>query len=277
MPTEIELKLSVDPKAASAPLRHPAVTALRAGRMRTARVAASYYDTSDSLLADADVALRVRRIGKRWVQTIKGPAEAAAGGGLFARAEFEWPLTRPMLDYARLSATPWNKLIAKAKKRGGLERRFTTDFERRTVPLGFPDGTRAELCVDLGEIRAIQDGETRRASIAEIEIELEKGSASNLFGLAQRLAEDLPVAVMTTSKAERGYALLHGDRRAIGTPVRAGTIPLAADASTEEALAALVRGCLQQVAANAPGLLGDDDPEWIHQMRIGTRRLRSND
>ena len=37
----------------------------------------------------------------------------------------------------------------------------------------------------------------------------------------------------------------------------------------------LVRECLQQIAANTAGLLADDDPEWVHQMRIGTRRLRS--
>ena len=61
-----------------------------------------------------------------------------------------------------------------------------------------------------------------RAPISEIEIELEKGSASNLFGLAQRLAEDLPVAVLTRSKAERGYALLQGERDVIGTPVARG-------------------------------------------------------
>jgi inorganic triphosphatase YgiF len=273
--TEIELKLSVDPRAANAPLQHPAVKALRAGRTRTARVDSSYYDTDDSLLADADVALRVRRIGKRWVQTIKGPAESATGGGLFARAEYEWPLARPALDYERLAATPWNKLIAKAIKRGGLARRFTTDFERRTIPLGFPDGTRAELCIDLGEIRATQDGETRRAPIAELELELEQGNEANLFGLARQLAEDLPIAVMTTSKADRGYALLHGDRDVIGKPVRAETVRLAANASTEETLAALVRGCLGQIAANAPGLLADDGVEWVHQMRIGTRRLRS--
>ncbi len=180
-----------------------------------------------------------------------------------------------MLDYAQLAATPWSKLIAKARKRGGLARRFTTDFQRRTIPLGFPDGSSAELCIDLGEIRTARDGETRRAPIAEIELELEEGNASNLFGLARQLAEDLPVAVLTKSKAERGHALLHGERDVIGAPVRADGVPIAENATTEEALAALVRGCLQQIAANAPGLLADNDVEWVHQMRIGTRRLRS--
>jgi len=32
---------------------------------------------------------------------------------------------------------------------------------------------------------------------------------------------------------------------------------------------------LHQIAANATGLVNDRDPEWVHQMRIGTRRLRS--
>jgi len=273
--TEIELKLAVDPGAANAPLHHPAVRALRTGRMRTARIDSAYYDTADSLLADADVALRVRRIGKRWVQTIKGPAESASGAGLFARAEYEWPLARPALDYERLAATPWSKLIAKAIKRGGLVRRFTAAFERRTIPLAFPDGASGELCVDLGEIRARQDGVTRRAPIAEIELELAQGNAANLFALARRLAEDVPVAVLTASKAERGYSLLSAERDVVRRPVRAESIPLTAAASTEEALAALARGCLHQIASNAPGLLADDDVEWVHQMRIGTRRLRS--
>ncbi|MEO8305060.1 MAG: CYTH and CHAD domain-containing protein [Betaproteobacteria bacterium] len=275
MPTEIELKLSLYPQAAEAALRHAAVRALRQGRTRTARLANAYYDTADTLLANAGVALRVRRIGKRFVQTIKGPSESVAGPGLHARAEFESPLPRAGLDYARLAETPWSKLIAKARKRGGLVRAFTTEFERRTIPLAFPDGTRAEFCIDLGAIRAVRNGRTFRVPIAEIEIELKSGAASNLFDLAYRLAADLPVAVMTASKAQRGFALMRGERDIIGSPVRAASVALAEDVTTIEAIQALVRECLQQIAANARGLEALDDPEWVHQMRIGTRRLRS--
>jgi inorganic triphosphatase YgiF len=275
VPTEIELKLALDPTAASALVRHPAVQALRRGRTRTERVASSYYDTADSLLAHAGVALRVRRIGKRWVQTIKGPPESDAGAGLHARAEFEWPLSRSALDLTPLSATPWRKLIDKAARRGRLVRCFTTDVERRTIPLRFADGTLAELCLDQGRITALRDGRTRRVPIAEIEIELESGAAANLFGLALQLAADLPVRVLTASKAERGHALLRGERDIVGAPVKARSVALTGDATTSGALSTLVRECLQQIAANAPGLLEDNDPEWVHQMRIGTRRLRS--
>ena len=278
---EIELKLALDPAAMPALLRHPALKALRRARMRTARLANVYYDTPDSLLAAEGIALRVRRAGRRWVQTIKGPPEPGAGAGLQARAEYEWPLPGPALDLTRLSATPWRKLIAKTEKRGGLVRCFATDFERRTIPLRFPDGTLALLCLDRGAIRATRDGRARNLPIAEIEIELESvesvesGAAANLFGLALALAADLPLAVMTVSKAERGHALRHGGRDLVSAPARARSVPFAKDAATVDVLSQLVRECLHQIAANAMGLLEDDDPEWVHQMRIGTRRLRS--
>jgi triphosphatase len=275
VPTEIELKLSLDPTAMNAVVRHPAVKAARHGRTRTVRVASRYYDTDDFQLAEANVALRVRRIGAKWVQTIKGPPDEDAGAGLHARAEFEWPLSRPALDPARMSETPWSKLFAKATKRRRLDPRFTTDFERRSIPLRFADGTLAELCLDRGEIQTLGDGRRRSVPIAELELELETGAATNLFRLALDLAADLPLAVMTTSKAERGVALVRGERDRVGTPVHARSVTLAENATTADALSMLVRECLDQIAANAPGLLVNRDPEWIHQMRIGTRRLRS--
>ena len=58
-------------------------------------------------------------------------------------------------------------------------------------------------------------------------------------------------------------------------PVRALAAALPAKLAAGAAIGAIVRNCLAQIEANAPGLLGDDDPEWIHQMRIGVRRLRA--
>ena len=181
----------------------------------------------------------------------------------------------PAIDLSRLAATPWKKLVAKAADEGGLVPCCTTDFERRTVDLEFPDGTTAQLCVDRGEIRALYGGRARRAPIAEIEIELTHGDEANLFRLAVALAADLPLSVMTESKSERGYALRRGLSNRVASPVRAAKVALAADATVAEALGAIARECLHQIAANASGLVADDDPEWIHQMRVGTRRLRS--
>ncbi len=276
IPTEVELKLALDAAAIPALLRHPELRPLRRGRTRTAHIVSTYFDSPDFRLERADVALRVRRIGRRWIQTVKGPPQADAGAGLHARPEHEWPVRGPRIDLARLAATPWKKLVAKAAQRGGLVPCCATDFTRRTIPLEFPDGSTAEFCVDLGEIRAACGGRTRREPIAEIEIELTSGDAANLFRLALALSADMPLAVMSDSKSARGYALRHGLPRATPSPVRARDVPLETGVSTVDALAAVARGCLHQIAANAAGLITDDDPEWIHQMRVGTRRLRSS-
>jgi triphosphatase len=269
--TEIELKLALDVADMPALLRHPALRPLRRGRTRTAQLFSTYFDSPDFRLQRDDVALRVRRVGRRWIQTLKGPPQSAAGAGLHARAEYEWPLPGPGVDQSHLAATPWKKLLAKAADAGGLVPCCTTDFQRRTVDLEFPDGTTAQLCVDRGEIRAV----ARRAPIAEIEIELTHGDEANLFRLAVALASDLPLSVMTESKSERGYALHRGLSNGVASPARAAKVALATDATVAEALGAIARECLHQVAANARGLVADDDPEWIHQMRVGTRRLRS--
>ena len=285
MTAEIELKLAIDPDAVAVTVaalrRHPAVAALQRGRWRRAQVTSTYFDTPDGSLAAAGLVLRLRRYGSRWLQTVKGPPLAAAGAGLHARAEYECPVAGPHIDSARLATTPWRKLLGKALAGGLLAPRFTTDFERRTLALAFPDGTRAQLCVDSGEIRV--EGRRRpartslrkRAVIAEIEIEIETGSAARLFDLGVALTRDLPLVVATANKAERGFALAEGRPDGWHLPLRAQPVPLVPGAATTEALGQIALECLQQIAANAAGLLADNDPEWVHQMRIGTRRLRS--
>ena len=41
------------------------------------------------------------------------------------------------------------------------------------------------------------------------------------------------------------------------------------------ALRRVAVSCLQQLEANAPGALTSADPEYVHQMRVALRRLRS--
>jgi inorganic triphosphatase YgiF len=242
---------------------------------RTSRLVAHYYDSPDARLARDDLALRVRREGRRWIQTLKGPSEPTGGAGLQVRGEWAWTVRGAAFEPALVATTPWHKVIAKALRRGGLVRCFTTEFARRTLPLAFPDGTQAELAIDRGDIRALANRRLHRAPICEIEIELKAGEVVNLYRLALALMADLPLTVLADSKAARGYALRRGARIVNDEPVHAARVVLASDASAVEALAAVARECLHQIAANAAGLLGATDPEWIHQMRVGTRRLRS--
>ncbi len=151
---------------------------------------------------------------------------------------------------------------------------FVTRFERTTVPLRFADRTTAQLCLDRGVVHAGERAGpgVAREPIVEIELELESGDATRLFDLALALSGDLPIAVETRSKAARGYDLV-APRRA--GAVTAEALVLSKDATAAEAMATVVRSCLRQVEANADGVRVGDDPEWVHQMRVGVRRLRS--
>src|SRR5207248_4781691 len=130
-----------------------AVANHKAGRVRRRRLVSTYFDTPKLRLAGAGVGLRIRRDGRRWIQTVKGPPQAQSGGGLTARPEYEWPLggssKMPPIDTARLATTPWRRILLKAA-RAGLAPLFVTDFERTEMPLSLPAATTAVLCADIG-------------------------------------------------------------------------------------------------------------------------------
>jgi inorganic triphosphatase YgiF len=264
---EVELKLLVAPGDLGRVERHPALKGMRRWAARREHLATVYYDTPDFELAREGVALRVRRSGDRSIQTLK--ADGLAGAGLHAREELEWPLaagTGP--DLAVLGETPFGRLFTRKRVRERLQPVFTTEFDRAARMVAFADGTAAELAIDRGEIRA---GE-RAAPISEAEIELKTGDAHRLFALAREIARDVPVRLGHASKAERGYALASG---APAAPHKARAVPLDGPLSAGAALRRIAFGCIAQMQANEEGLLIGKDPEYLHQFRVGLRRLRS--
>jgi triphosphatase len=266
MATEVELKLLVAPEDLARVEHHPALRELRPWGSRTERLATTYYDTPEFDLARGGVALRVRRNGEQWIQTLKADGEAAAG--LHSRDEIEWPLTAGEIDLEVLDQTPYRKLFGRKRVRGRLQPVFTTEFDRAARMLSFADGTAAELAVDRGEIRA----GPRTAPISEAEIELKTGDAQRLFELARELARDVPLRLGHASKAERGYALA---REALAPPQKARAVPLVQWLPAGAALRRIAAACIEQMQANEEGMLEGHDPEYLHQLRVGLRRLRS--
>jgi inorganic triphosphatase YgiF len=174
-PVEIELKLAVAP----ADLRGLRRRLDRFGQAVRSQVESIYYDTNERLLASRGLALRLRRLEDRWVQTLKSEARAAA---LSHRGEWEMPARiaggRARIDLARLADTPLARLLG--EHRGvRLVEAFRTHFERATWSVERGDA-RIELALDLGEIVAGR----RRESIHELELELKSGAASALPALA---------------------------------------------------------------------------------------------
>ena len=271
---ELEVKLRLPRKAVANLIHHSAVAEVKAGRARRRRLVSTYFDTPNLRLARDGVGLRIRRDGRQWIQTVKGPPEAESGGSLAARPEYEWAIGQspkmPSLDTTRLATTPWRRVLLKAAHRG-LVPMFVTDFTRTEIPLTLAERTTAILAIDVGAIRAVSSA--RHVDICEIELELGSGRIERLFELALALATDLPLSLEPASKAERGVRLVSSTPDA---PVHAENAQFSRDATAGDVLASIIRVCLRQVEGNADGIVHDDDPEWIHQMRIGTRRLRAS-
>lgn len=264
MSTEVELKLSGTPATLAAVRRHRALTEAKAGRARSAAIVSRYYDTPTDELHQRGIALRLRRRGTRWLQTVKGMGEAAAG--MHRRAEYEWPLSRGRLDPSKLEATPWRELFAEAAAR--LTPVFTTEVRRIEQALAFSDGTRATLSFDYGVVRA----GGKRSPLCELEIELVEGDARRLYDLALALCADVPLTLAHASKADQGYALA---RSRPAQPVRAGKVAFAADSEASRAIAAIGIDCLGQIGGNAEPMRAGRDGEFLHQLRVGIRRMRS--
>lgn len=272
-PREIELKLAVS-RADLTSLRRR-LAALGAARVQ--RVESVYYDTNDRLLARNGLALRLRRVGRRWVQTLKsGDARRA----LAQRGEWEMPAAAGRLDLAALAQTPLLPLLA-AHGDPALVPLFTTRFERE-LRVARGGGSRIEVALDRGDIRAIDSsGAPHCEPLLELELELKSGSQDALFDLALRLVgcgRERPLRLLpfTESKAARGHRLAGGD---VLEPVKAGarsfSAALSADDSVEAALRAVIARGTEIWLANAHGLVSGDDPEFVHQARVSLRRMRS--
>ncbi|TMG91094.1 MAG: CYTH domain-containing protein, partial [Betaproteobacteria bacterium] len=104
MAAEVELKLTIDPASLARVREHPALAAVLSGRARTSKDVSTYYDTRSGELRKAGVALRMRRSGHRWLQTVKGAGDRV--GALHRRPEYEWPMRTSRIDPRKLSTTP---------------------------------------------------------------------------------------------------------------------------------------------------------------------------
>jgi hypothetical protein len=199
---EIELKLALPAGHAAKIRRHPL---LREIKPTTRKLHSVYFDTPDFALMRRGIALRLRRVGYHWVQTMK--AEARAVGAMSSRPEWETSVAGGAdPDFAVLPREALDLLKGIDLKR--VVPAFITEFQRTAWHLEV-GRSRVELALDQGAILA---GEAR-ASISEVELELKLGRPADLFGLADALLDLLPLRVEPRSKAERGYQLCDAARR----------------------------------------------------------------
>jgi inorganic triphosphatase YgiF len=270
--TEIELKLALptmDSHALAQRLGRLPMLARRKASLE--RLQNTYYDTPDDALNSQRTALRIRRVESQnhpvWLQTLKmgGNRDSA----LSQRGEWESTVPGANLEFDKLQATPWLQMDPDGALIRSLVARFTTDFTRTRWTVRNRDGCIVEVAFDLGQIAV---GE-HSAAICELELELKAGQPAALFDIARQIASVVAVVPLGASKAQRGFALAQST---LGQPLRARPPVLTPDMSVPQAATATLREAFNHFNGNLYTLLTSDDPEVVHQARVGWRRLKTS-
>ena len=179
---EVEIKLLV-PEAARV-FEHAVFHQHGAAKAERRHQVTTYFDTLDRALSRCQISLRVRRCGKRRVQTLKADDQ---GGVAADRAEWEWPIEHDRPDLSLVARTP---IAARLPDSLALEPVVVTEIERTMRVLELDDGTVVEAALDVGVIIA---GD-RRQPVRELELELRAGEPAALFpdgaGAARGGADD---------------------------------------------------------------------------------------
>ena len=261
MPVEIELKLSLLPEHLNTLKRHPLLKIPAGSRVITQKLYNIYYDTPNLDLCHNTMELRLRRIGKRWLQTLKVGGGVQAG--LYQRNEWEVPVSGENLDFDALKVMGCQLTEDMCNQ---LKPVFITEYSRNVRLLKF-EGTEFELCLNSGAIRAGK----RSRPISEIELELKSGDPHQLFSFALALLDRVPLEVEHANKAEYGYQLLSGESP---TVCKASCPSMNCTQDIGSAIQSMISSCLQHIQANVSGAILSDDEEFLHQVRLGLRRLR---
>ncbi|QLC73354.1 inorganic triphosphatase [Pseudomonas sp. LPB0260] len=231
MVKETEIKLRVSRDTLTALREHPLLKKRNKSGWEQCELFNQYFDTPERALAQAKVALRLRRDGEQFIQTLKTRGQSVAG--LSERNEWDWSLGKAKLDLKKLDDSCWPASLAELDKQQ-LKPLFTTDFVRQRAEIAWGRGKAKvviEAALDLGQVVAGDQQE----EICELELELRQGEPGALLELAAELAADLPLMPCDISKAERGYRLFDAGSYALSLPAP----QLTAETSLDDGFAAL--------------------------------------
>jgi triphosphatase len=272
MPIEIELKLALPAPCCAKPAQEMAwLEPLNISAAITQKLYSIYYDTPDLKLKQMGCSLRLRRIGKDWVQTIKAGGSIVAG--LHQHDEWETPLAAAYPDFSAIQHRGIKQLFKNPQFRAALQPVFTTKFTRHLQHLHLENGSEIEICLDHGRI--ITGTGNRQMPICEIELELKSGEPIKLLQLARSIVDraPFPLRLENASKAERGYILFS---RQHPSPFKAIKTEIKPEMRLHQALRMIMHNCLIQVGRNENDMLmANGDIEYLHQMRVALRRFRS--
>lgn len=227
----------------------------------------TYFDTNDWRVHHAGYTLRLRAGPSGAEATMKSMAEAV--DGVRSRTEqTERVNGEPPADLRQLPG-PLGEALRSIAGRRPLSSLFTLETERRTLALSDAAGPLGEIALDTTTIPIA--GEEHPVRLSRVEVEVESVARAKPFVDALVAGAGLQPAV--TSKFQ---AALVATARTVppATPELGSTALSPAQTAAEYGLAVLRRHFAALLAVE-PGTRLGADPEYLHDMRVASRRIRA--
>ncbi|SDB89639.1 CYTH domain-containing protein [Acinetobacter boissieri] len=201
--SEIELKLQI-PKQKKLQI----LKAIQALEPKKIPLHAQYFDTSTFELAQKHTAIRLRKEGKEWIQTLKGASNDAL-------QRYELEINRGETEQAPELQLKFYKKDKEAESLLGhfiktpdqLVIQFETIVERQFKIITY-NTSEIEVCLDLGRVGRNEHYE----EICEIEFELKSGHVADLIMFTQQWVEQYGIWLDVRSKAERGNLISRSEK-----------------------------------------------------------------
>jgi len=265
---ELELKVQLSKSDIARLARRLSTARLTSGEPSKENLKSIYFDTPKLSLRKMGVSLRLRRDGKRWVQTLK--ADKRITGGVSNPIEIEVPVRTGAPDIAQLAHTELGRAVKKAIGQVPLRPLFETDTRRVRHNIR-ANGSEMELALDEGELKA----KSKSRKLCEAELELKSGHVSGLLETAEKIFAGSELELSTRSKSDQGYELLLGTKSEVRETERSDQIEIQPSDSCLQAFTLIFSALGAQVMGNARAVLESPNARGPHQLRIGLRKLRT--
>jgi inorganic triphosphatase YgiF len=240
------------------------------GSTQQQRFTDEYYDSRDWWLYQAGAALRVRRFDHEAVLTLKSIHPNRRG--ILRRVEWEERLEVRNDNPHGLPVSGITKVLAASGAPAVLRPLFRIKTARSLLHC-VKEPQCLVLCYDHSALYGPDTSERAPAvdQFEEVEIEHAGGSLQDTEGLLKHISAHKELPVSTATKFERALTRLHL------TPPRSAVIKPAVvrPASLKQAAADLIAAYGQQIQHYEPGARLGLDPEYLHQLRVALRRLRT--
>ena len=257
---ELEIKLTLPPETVGQVKKIPLIKAVKKSPKRSTELSV-YFDTDKHKLRRQGLMLRVRRIGNRYLQTIKADSHA----GPFERGEWEGEIADGEPDLSRCARRRFSRSCA-VSCAGSLNR-----CSRRACAAPYIRSSAAGTAPSWQSTKARSTAAAVRCRCASLSLNSSLATKRNYSALPVNSCANCRAQLTLKSKSQRGYELIDG---ALGAPVRAITAERpAVRANAREGFRAISGACLRQIIENELAVIKGDS-EGAHQMRVGLRRLR---